>query len=105
MSGSKAGQKKIWAIVKLRGADSAEEFTASNIKGARIVFTPGASLHGTQGNVRFEAEKPYETTIQEDGNAETKKTEAGNKGGWWLWAGIAGMVVDVAVAMRCYCPP
>jgi hypothetical protein len=37
-------------------------------QGERIVFTPDAGLCCTQGNVRFKAEKPYETASQKSGH-------------------------------------
>ncbi|MDH6304501.1 putative histone-like DNA-binding protein [Parabacteroides sp. PF5-5] len=42
------------------GTDKEEAFTASNIRKAKIVFFPGASLRQTRDTMDYEQEKPYE---------------------------------------------
>ena len=42
------------------GEESADEFTAANIKKAKIVFSPGKSLRFTKDTLEYEYEKPYE---------------------------------------------
>ncbi|GHU58295.1 DNA-binding protein [Bacteroidia bacterium] len=46
--------------VKSNGTETEKEFNATNIKKARIIFTPGTSLRSTQSNVSFEHDKPIE---------------------------------------------
>jgi predicted histone-like DNA-binding protein len=48
--------------VKSTGAETPEDFNASLIKQARIVFSPGASLRETKANVNYQWEKPYVVT-------------------------------------------
>ena len=45
--------------IRSKGADTEEEFNASHIKKARIIFSPGAGLRSTQANMHYEHEKPY----------------------------------------------
>ena len=40
--------------VRSKGAATEDEFNASNITKARIVFTPGLSLRRSNGQIRFE---------------------------------------------------
>ncbi len=46
--------------VRSYGTENEEDFNASCIKNAHIVFSPGASLRNTKSMVNFEHEKPYE---------------------------------------------
>lgn len=46
--------------VRSKGEETEADFTAANIKKAKIVFYPGASLRDTKARVNFEKETPYE---------------------------------------------
>ena len=46
--------------VSSEGAEDEKDFTAANIRKAKIVFFPGASLRQTKSTVDYEQEKSYE---------------------------------------------
>jgi predicted histone-like DNA-binding protein len=46
--------------VSTEGTDTAKAFSAANVKRARIIFSPGASLRDTNSRVTFETEKEKE---------------------------------------------
>ncbi|MDH6304353.1 putative histone-like DNA-binding protein [Parabacteroides sp. PF5-5] len=46
--------------ISSQGTDKEDDFTAANIKKAKIVFSPGKSLRETKDTLYFEHEKPYE---------------------------------------------
>lgn len=56
--------------IKSEGTETEKDFTASNIKRSRIVFTPGASLRETNRGVAFEYDQPYVKIVQEDEEEE-----------------------------------
>jgi predicted histone-like DNA-binding protein len=47
--------------IRSNGTDTEKAFSASDIKKAHIVFTPGANLRYTQDNVKYEHDKPVES--------------------------------------------
>lgn len=52
--------------IKSRGTEKEEDFTASNIKRSRIVFSPGASLRATNQGMTFEADDPVKNKSNEE---------------------------------------
>jgi len=56
--------------IKSGGTEDESEFTANQIRRARVIFYPGSSLRTTSRDVNYQCEEPYVKVVTEGGDNE-----------------------------------